>query len=245
MFAWMVDPATVRLTGGIEPRGHPGEGGLAVVGLDRADASEHRSRQAGAGERSLLVKGEHGRRDGARSRCRGGGAPAAEERHDPCPGVCSEERHEENEPSGRGGEPGVAEELLVEALDALDVVVVLVEERQHGAGFALDAVAVASDDLAPLPGAAPLGPPLVEVAAWSAARRAEQTAEEAVGPDEMGEALADREGGSSSRAKKSAAAFKISLARLSSRTSRSRAATRSLSADGGSRTRRPIQYPSS
>ena len=59
--------------------------------------------------------------------------------------------------------------------------------------FGPDAVAVGADDLAPLPGAAPLGPPLGEGAAGPAAGGAEQGGEEAVGADEVGEALAGGE----------------------------------------------------
>ena len=94
---------------------------------------------------------------------------------------------------GGGCQAGVAGELGAEALEAFGAVVVLEKERKCGVGLAPDAVAVWSDDLAPFPGAAPLGPPLVEVAAGTGARRAEQAAKEAVGPDEVGEALAGRE----------------------------------------------------
>jgi len=58
-----------------------------------------------------------------------------------------------------------------EAFEALGAVVVLDEERQAGVSFGPDAVGVGADDLAPLPGAAPLGPPLVEPTAGPAASR--------------------------------------------------------------------------
>ena len=94
---------------------------------------------------------------------------------------------------GGGRQAAVAGELGAEALEAFGAVVVLQEERKCGVGFAPDAVAVGSDELPPFPGAAPLGAPLVEVPAGTGARRAEQAAEEAAGPDEVGEALAGRE----------------------------------------------------
>ena len=65
--------------------------------------------------------------------------------------------------AGGGGQAGVAVELGGEAVEAFGAVVVLDEERQGGAVLGPDAVAVGADDLAPLAGAAPLGPPLVEV----------------------------------------------------------------------------------
>ena len=77
-----------------------------------------------------------------------------------------------------------------EAFEALGAVVVLDEERQAGVSFGPDAVGVGADDLAPLPGAAPLGPPLVEPTAGPAASRSEQGAEEPVETDEMRQALA-------------------------------------------------------
>ena len=63
---------------------------------------------------------------------------------------------------GRFGQAGVAVELFGEAVEAFGAVVVLDEEREVGAAFGPDAVAVGADDLAPLAGAASLGPPLVE-----------------------------------------------------------------------------------
>ena len=63
---------------------------------------------------------------------------------------------------GRSGQAGVAVELSGEAFETLGAVVVLEEEREAGVGFGPDAVAVGADDLTPLPGAAPFGPPLVE-----------------------------------------------------------------------------------
>jgi hypothetical protein len=80
-----------------------------------------------------------------------------------------------------------------EAFEALAAVVVLEEERQAGVGFGSDAVAVGADDLAPLPGTSPFGPPLVESATGPAASRSEQGAEEPVQADEMSEALAGGE----------------------------------------------------
>jgi hypothetical protein len=49
-----------------------------------------------------------------------------------------------------------------EAFETLAAVVVLEEEREAGVGFGPDAVAVGADDLTPLSGTAPFGPPLVE-----------------------------------------------------------------------------------
>ena len=95
--------------------------------------------------------------------------------------------------SGLGGQAGVAVELLGEAGEAFGAVVVFEEEREAGLSFGPDAVAVGADDLAPLSGAAPLGPPLVERAAGPGAGRARAGGEEAVEPDEMGEALAGGE----------------------------------------------------
>ena len=76
--------------------------------------------------------------------------------------------------AGLGGEPGVAVELLGEAGEAFGAVVVFEEERQRGIAFGPDAVAVGADDLAPLAGAAPLGPPLVERATGLGPGGAEQ-----------------------------------------------------------------------
>ena len=64
---------------------------------------------------------------------------------------------------------------------------------EAGAAVGPDAVAVGADDLAPLAGAAPLGPPLLEGAAGPGAGGAEQGGEEAVEADEVGEALAGGE----------------------------------------------------
>jgi hypothetical protein len=94
---------------------------------------------------------------------------------------------------GGGGEAGVAAELAGEAFEALGAVVVLKEEREAGVRFGPDAVAVGTDDLTPLSGAAPLRPPLVEPAAGPGAGRAKQDGEEAVEADEMCEALAGGE----------------------------------------------------
>ena len=91
------------------------------------------------------------------------------------------------------GQAGVAVELCGEAVEAFGAVVVLDKEREVGAAFGPDAVAVGADDLAPLPGAASLGPPLGEGAAGPGAGGAEQGGEEAVGADEVGEALAGGE----------------------------------------------------
>jgi hypothetical protein len=79
-----------------------------------------------------------------------------------------------------------------EAFETLGAVVVLEEEREAGVGFGPGAVAVGADDLAPLPGAAPFGPPLLEPAAGPGASGSEQGAEEPVQTDEMREALAGR-----------------------------------------------------
>jgi hypothetical protein len=95
--------------------------------------------------------------------------------------------------SGRSGQTDVAVELGSEAFETLGAVVVLEEEREAGVGFGPDAVAVGADDLAPLSGAAPFGPPLVEPTAWPAASRSKQGAEEPVQTDEMREALAGSE----------------------------------------------------
>ena len=94
---------------------------------------------------------------------------------------------------GGGGEAGVAVELAGEAFEAFGAVVVLEEEREAGVSVGPDAVAVGANDLAPLSGAAPLGPPLVEPAAGPGAGGAEQGGEEAVEADEVGEALAGGE----------------------------------------------------
>jgi hypothetical protein len=67
--------------------------------------------------------------------------------------------------------------------DTLGAVVVLEKEREAGIGFGPDAVAVGADDLAPLPGATPFGPPLLELTAGPAASRSEQGAEEPVETD--------------------------------------------------------------
>jgi hypothetical protein len=92
-----------------------------------------------------------------------------------------------------GGQAGVARQFAGETVEGFGAVVVLDEERQGSAVLAPDAVAVGADDFAPLAGATPLGPPLVEVAAGPGAGRAEQTGEEAVEADEVGQALAGRE----------------------------------------------------
>jgi hypothetical protein len=80
-----------------------------------------------------------------------------------------------------------------EAFEALGAVVVLEEEREARVSFGPDAVAVGADDLTPLAGTAPFGPPLVEPAAWPGASGSEQGAEEPVQADEMSEALAGSE----------------------------------------------------
>jgi hypothetical protein len=94
---------------------------------------------------------------------------------------------------GRGGQVGVAGKLGAEPFETLGAVVVLEEEREAGIGFGPDAVAVGADDLAPLAGAAPFGPPLLEPTAEPAASRSEQGAEEPVQTNEMREALAGSE----------------------------------------------------
>ena len=66
--------------------------------------------------------------------------------------------------AGGGGQFGVAVELAGQAVEAFGPVVVLDQERQGGAVVGPDAVAVGADDFAPLPGAAPLGPPCLEPA---------------------------------------------------------------------------------
>lgn len=74
----------------------------------------------------------------------------------------------EEDPVGvprRSGQVGVTVELGGEAFETLGAVVVLEEEREAGVGFGPDAVAVGADDLTPLAGTAPFGPPLVEPAA--------------------------------------------------------------------------------
>jgi hypothetical protein len=81
----------------------------------------------------------------------------------------------------------------VSAVQTLGAVVVLEEEWEAGVGFGPDAVAVGADDLTPLPGTAPFGPPLLEPVAEPGAGGAEQGAEEPVQTDEMREALAGGE----------------------------------------------------
>jgi hypothetical protein len=94
---------------------------------------------------------------------------------------------------GRSSEADVAVELGGEAFKTLGAVVVLEEEREAGVSFAPDAVAVGADDLTPLSGTAPFGPPLIEPATGPAASRSEQGAEETVQTNEMREALAGGE----------------------------------------------------
>ena len=153
------------------PRGDLGAepGGVASspIVTGRPWAAERDGCELGQAEACpLLVTGARPRRRVPRRASGGGGDGDRRVGEDPAGlGLTARAGEGEEHPvgvAGRCGQPGVAVELAGEAIEAFGAVVVLEEEREAGAVVGPDAVAVGADDLAPLAGAAPLGPPLLE-----------------------------------------------------------------------------------
>ena len=85
---------------------------------------------------------------------------------------------------------GVVGQLGSQASQGLGAAVVLHEELHRAVPVAQDAETVGTNDLAPLRGAAPLGPPLGQFRVGLGPRPARQRAEQPVGPEQVAEALA-------------------------------------------------------